>query len=49
MHGTDIVTLEQPWSVMVRMELYPCEMGSLAIKLIATVLNGIALGFVNMG
>jgi hypothetical protein len=48
-HGMKMVAFEQSWSVTVRMELYPWDTGSLVIKSTATVLNGVASGFAQMG
>ena len=45
MHGIKIAALVQLWSVTVRMESNPCDMGSLVMKSIATVLNGVASDF----
>ena len=41
--------LEQSWSVMVRMELYFWDLGSLVMKLRAMTLNGFAFGSGNIG
>jgi hypothetical protein len=44
-----IVALEQSWSVTVSIESYPWDTGSFVMKSIATVSNGIASGFANIG
>src|SRR5579864_2198006 len=44
LQGSKMTALVQSWSVMVRMESYPFEMGSLTIKSIEIVWNGCALG-----
>src|SRR6266581_7397377 len=49
LQGMNIVALVQSWSVMVSIESYPCEIGSLVMKSRAIVSNGIALGLGNMG
>src|SRR6266571_5445213 len=49
LHGMNIAALVQSWSVMVSIELYPCEIGSLVMKSKATVSNGIASRVGNMG
>jgi hypothetical protein len=49
LHGMNIAALMQPWSVIVSMELNPCETGSLTMKSNTTVSNGIASGFGYMG
>ena len=49
LHGMNIVAFVQSWSVMVSIELYPCEIGSLVMKSRATVSNGIASRVGNMG
>ena len=48
-HGMKIVALEQSWSVIVSIESYPWDSGSFVIKSIATVSNGVASGFANIG
>ena len=40
--GKNMSALVQLWLVIVRIESYPCDTGSLVIKLIATVSNGMA-------
>ena len=47
--GMKIVALEQSWSVTVSIESYPWDTGSFVMKSIATVSNGIASGFANIG
>jgi hypothetical protein len=49
LHGMKTAALVQSWSVMVRIESYPCDGGSLVMKSRVTVLKGIALGFGNIG
>jgi len=49
LHGMNRATLLQSWSVMVSIESYPCDRGSLVMKSSATVLNGIASRQGNMG
>ncbi len=49
LHGMNIAALLQSWSVMVSIESYPCDMGSLVMKSRATVLKGIASGRGNIG
>ncbi len=43
------VALVQSWSVMVSIESYPCEFGSLVMKSRVTVSKGIALRVGNIG
>ena len=45
LHGKSRTALEQSWSVIVRMELYPKEGGNFVIQSIAIVLNGAAPSF----
>ena len=40
----NMAALVQSWLVIVRIESYPCDKGSLVIKSMATVSNGIASG-----
>ena len=47
--GIKMAALEQSWSVMVRIELYPWDSGSLTMKSIAIVWKGRAFGSVVMG
>ena len=42
LQGIKIAALVQSWSVIVRIESYPCDSGNLVIKSIATVSNGVA-------
>src|SRR6266702_4504587 len=49
LQGMNIAAFVQSWSVMVSIESYPCEMGSLVMKSRVMVSNGIASGFGNMG
>ena len=49
LHGIKITALEQSWSVTVSIESYPCDLGSLVMKSIATTSNGVASGFRDMG
>ncbi len=49
LHGMNTAALVQLWSVMVSIESYPCEIGSLVMKLSATVSNGIASCMGNIG
>src|SRR6266571_2255147 len=49
LHGMNMATLLQSWSVTVSMESYPCDIGSLVMKSSMTVSNGIALGFGYIG
>ena len=48
-HGMNMNTLEQSWSVIVRMESYPSDSGSLVIKSMATTSNGVASSLAYMG
>ena len=48
-HGIKITALVQLWSVTVSTKSETFDSGNLMMKSIATVLNGSALGFVNMG
>jgi hypothetical protein len=48
-HGMKMVAFEQSWSVTVSMESYPCDTGSLVMKLAATVSKGVASGLAQMG
>ena len=50
LHGMKMAAFVQSWSVTVRIESYPCGNGSLVIKLIATVSNGVALvlGYISL-
>ena len=47
--GMKMAALEQSWSVMVRIESYPWDSGSLTIKSIVIVWKGRAFGSVVMG
>src|SRR6266704_952752 len=49
LHGMNTAALVQSWSVMVSIESYPCDIGSLVIKSTATVSNGIASRVGNIG
>src|SRR6266702_910649 len=49
LHGMNITTLLQLWSITVSIKSYPCDTGSLVMKLRATVSKGIASGQGNMG
>ena len=49
LQGMNSAAFVQSWSVIVSMESYPCEIGSLVIKSSATVLKGIASCTGNMG
>ncbi len=49
LHGMNTAAFVQLWSVMVSIESYPCEIGSLVIKLSVTVSNGIASHVGNIG
>ncbi|SRR6266702_2945472 len=49
LQGMNTAALVQSWSVMVSIESYPCETGSLVMKSSATVSKGIASGLGNMG
>ena len=49
LQGMNTAAFVQSWSVMVSIESYPCEIGSLVMKLRAIVSNGIASGLGNMG
>src|SRR6266702_1675408 len=49
LHGMNIAALLQSWSVMVSMESYPCDIGSLVMKSNATVSKGIASSFGYIG
>ena len=49
MHGINIDAFVQSWSVIVRMESYPWDLGNFVIKSRAMVSNGIASGLENMG
>ena len=49
LQGRNMAALVQLWSVMVRIELYPFEMGRSIIRSHAIVLNGCALGLVVIG
>src|SRR6266702_8931417 len=49
LHGMNIVAFVQSWSVMVSIELYPCETGSLVMKSSTTVSNSIASCFGKIG
>ena len=50
LHGMKMAAFVQLWSVTVRIESYPCDNGSLVIKSIATVSNGVAsvLGYIGL-
>ena len=43
-HGRKMAIFVHPWSVMVKTESYPCDLGNLTMKSIAIVENGVALG-----
>src|SRR5579863_7252614 len=49
LHGTKIAILEMSWSVMVIMELKPCDMGNFVIQSTAMVEKGVALCSGEMG
>ncbi len=49
LHGMNTAAFVQSWLVMVSIESYPCEGGSLVMKSNATVLNGIASRVGNIG
>src|SRR6266702_303482 len=49
LQGMNIAAFVQSWSVMVSIESYPCEIGSLVTKSRAIVSNGIASDLGNMG
>jgi hypothetical protein len=49
MHGINIDALVQSWSVIVRIESYPWDLGSLVMKSRAMVSNGSASGFGKIG
>ncbi len=49
LQGMNMAAFVQLWSVMVSIESYPCEIGSLVMKSKAIVSNGIASGLGNMG
>ena len=44
LHGMNTAILVQSWSVIVRVESYPCDLGSLVMKSKATVSNSMASG-----
>ena len=48
-HGINIDAFVQSWSVMVRIESYPWDLGNLVIKSRVIISNGIASGFGKMG
>ena len=47
--GRKMAILVHPWSVMVRMESYPCDLGNLTMKSIAIVENGVVFGWGKIG
>ena len=49
LHGIKMDPFEQSWSVIVRIESYSSDGGSLVIKSSAMHLNGCTSGFVVMG
>src|SRR6266702_550756 len=49
LHWMNTAAFVQSWLVMVSIESYPCEIGSLVMKSSATVSNGIALHVGNIG
>jgi hypothetical protein len=49
LHSMNIAALVQPWSVIVSIELKPCETGRLTMKFNAIVSNGIASSLGYMG
>ena len=49
LHGINMDPFEQSWSVIVSIESYPSDGGSLVIKSRAMHLNGCASGLVVMG
>ncbi len=49
LHGMNIAALLQSWLVIVSMESYPCDTGSLVMKSSTTVSKGIASGFGYIG
>ena len=49
LQGMNMAAFVQLWSVMVSIDSYPCEIGSLVMKSKAIVSNGIASGLGNMG
>ena len=49
LQGMNMAAFVQLWSVMVSIESYPCEIGSLVMKSRAIVSNGIASGLGKMG
>ncbi|SRR6266702_3023286 len=49
LQGMNTAAFVQSWSVMVRIESYPCDIGSLVMKSSAIVSNGIASSVGNMG
>ncbi len=49
LHGMNIDPFEQSWSVIVSIELYPSDGGSLVMKSRAMHSNGCASGFVMIG
>ncbi len=49
LHSMNMAALLQLWSVIVSMESYPCNIGSLVIKSSVTVSKGIALGLGYIG
>lgn len=48
-HGSRITTFEQPWSVTVRIELFPFDLGNLTTKSMAMVVKGTAFSSGTMG
>src|SRR6266702_914522 len=49
LHRMNTVAFVQSWSVMVSIESYPCEIGSLVMKSSVTVSNSIASRVGNIG
>src|SRR6266581_3626326 len=49
LQGINMAAFVQSWSVIVSIESYPCETGSLVMKSKATVSNGIASHVGNIG
>src|SRR6266702_619674 len=49
LQGMNTAAFVQSWSMIVSIESYPCEVGSLVMKSSAMVSKGIASGFGNMG
>src|ERR1700744_589532 len=48
-HGISTAAFVQSWSVTVRMESYPCDIGNFIMRSMVTVANGRASGFGNIG